>query len=282
MAAGRTYYGKQNLNEGRIMKTESKRPEYGNWVSAELVRKMLLFFLIFGLLDAALWILVAGWLALKIILAVFAAFFFTCVLYFCRARYLFSENGGDVQCKIVDQLISRVDWDGNGTALDVGCGSAALTVKLAKKYPRAKITGVDYWGGSWGYSKKRCEENCGLEGVGSRTAFIHASASKLPFEDDSFDLVVSNLTFHEVRDTRNKRDVVKESLRVVKKGGRFVFQDLFLLRSHYRDIGDFVDTLKAEGIREAHFVDTSKAAFIPKALKLPFMVGAIGILYGVK
>ena len=264
------------------MKTVSKKPEYGNWVSTKLVRKMLLFFLAFGLADAALWVFAVGWLAAKVALAVLAAFFLVCVYYFCRARYLFSDKGGGVQNKVLDQLVSKVDWDGNGEALDVGCGSGLLAVKLAKKHPRARITGADYWGGSWGYSKKRCEENCALEGVGARTAFVRASASKLPFEDGSFDLVVSNLTFHEVRDTLNKRDVVKESLRVVKKGGRFVFQDLFLLRSYYGDMEEFVQSLKAEGIWEAHFADTSKAAFIPRALRLPFMVGAIGILYGIK
>lgn len=264
------------------MKMQSKGPEYGNWVSTELVRKMLLFFFAFGLMDAALWVFVAGWLAAKIVLAVLAAFFLASVWYFVKARRLFSVSGGNVQNKVLDELVSKVEWDGSGSALDVGCGSAALVVKLARRFPRAKVSGVDYWGGSWGYNQKRCEENCAMEGVGARTSFTRASASKLPFEDDSFDLVVSNLTFHEVRDTRDKRDLVKESLRVVKKGGRFVFQDLFLLRSYYGDMEDFVERLKAEGIREAHFVDASKASFIPGALKLPFMVGALGVLYGVK
>ena len=52
--------------------------------------------------------------------------------------------------------------------------------------------------------------------------FQKASASKLPFADESFDVVVSNLTFHEVKDVKDKREVVREALRVVKKGGIFV------------------------------------------------------------
>ncbi len=36
------------------------------------------------------------------------------------------------------------------------------------------------------------------------------------------------------------------------------------------------------GIEEVEFVDTSKSEFIPKLLKLPFMVGRIGILHGKK
>jgi hypothetical protein len=69
---------------------------------------------------------------------------------------------------------------------------------------------------------------------------------------------------------------------VVKKGGRFVFQDLFLLERYFGRIDDLVASLKASGLQEVAFVDTSKSAFIPGALKLPFMVGTLGILYGVK
>jgi len=35
-------------------------------------------------------------------------------------------------------------------------------------------------------------------------------------------------------------------------------------------------------VDDIHFIDTSKADFIPRVLKLPFMVGTIGMLYGTK
>ena len=264
------------------MEAINKKPDYGNWVSTGLIEKFLFIFLLFGAADAILWIFVPGLTAVKIILAVLAAAALASIVYFFRARRHLSESGGRVQDKILELLMAQIDWDGNGKALDIGCGSAALVVKLAKKYGNARITGVDYWGSSWGYSKKLCEENCSIEGVASNTDFIHAGASRLPFGDGIYDLAVSNLTFHEVKDTINKYDIVKEALRVVKKGGRFVFQDLFLLHSYYGDMDKLMEALRRDGIEKVEFIDTSKSSFIPNMLRLPFMVGSIGILHGTK
>ncbi|HWQ72350.1 MAG TPA: class I SAM-dependent methyltransferase [Desulfitobacteriaceae bacterium] len=262
------------------MQTVIKKPRYGNWVSNTLIRRFMVLFLVFVVPDAALWTFVPGWFPLKVLLALPAALCLVCVGYFVRSRWLFAAEGGGVQNKVLDELISRVEWDGCGRVLDIGCGSGALSIRLAKKYKDAAITGIDYWGGGWEYSRKQCEENARLEGVGGRTHFQQASASKLPFEDEAFDLVVSNLTFHEVKDSENKLDVLKEALRVVKKGGQFVFQDLFLIRQYYGTPDKLTAAVKAMGVKKVYFVDTSKASFIPRALKLPFMIGALGLIYG--
>jgi ubiquinone/menaquinone biosynthesis C-methylase UbiE len=134
----------------------------------------------------------------------------------------------------------------------------------------------------WDYSKSICERNAASERVADRVTFQKASASALPFEDESFDAAVSNLVFHEVSDAKNKRDVIKEALRVVKKGGKFAFQDLFLVKRVYGEVDDLLETIKSWGIENVKFLNTSDSDFIPKALRLPFMVGTIGILYGEK
>jgi len=151
-----------------------------------------------------------------------------------------------------------------------------------RKYPHAQVTGIDYWGGVWEYSLGVCERNAELEGVAEWVTFQQASASALPFEDGAFDAAVSNLVFHEVRDAKDKRDVIKEALRAVKKGGAFAFQDLFLLKRIYSKVDDLLETIRSWGIESVDFANTSDSDFIPRALKLPFMVGTIGILYGKK
>jgi ubiquinone/menaquinone biosynthesis C-methylase UbiE len=83
-------------------------------------------------------------------------------------------------------------------------------------------------------------------------------------------------------DAKNKRDVVKEALRVVKKGGSFAFQDLFPNRAIYGDLDSLLAEIKSWGIQEVKYINTSNADFIPGPLKLPFMVGAIGIICGKK
>ncbi len=160
--------------------------------------------------------------------------------------------------------------------------AAGLAIRLAKKYSKAEITGTDFWGSGWDYCQKQCKENASLEGVADRTDFHQASASLLPFPDETFDLVVSNLTFHEVKDTRNKRDLIKEALRVVKKGGTFVFQDLFLIKQYYGTPYGLVAAAKAAGAKTTEFVNTSTSPFIPRALRLPFMLGTLGLLHGEK
>ena len=89
---------------------------------------------------------------------------------------------------------------------------------MAQKYSNVHVTGVDYWGGTWEYSKGVCERNATIEGVKHRVTFLQASASSLPFDDETFDEVISNLTFHEVADTKDKRLPIKEALRVLRKG----------------------------------------------------------------
>lgn len=268
------------------MIANTKQPGYGNWVSDNRIRQTFTMFLALGLLAAALLILAPSWgcwaVALAVLFLALAAFFLVGGIYFVRAQRLFAYDGGGVQRKILEMLLSYVQWDGRGRALDIGCGSGALANMLARRFPESTVTGVDYWGGSWGYLQQQCKDNAALEGTASRTDFIQGSASNLPFADETFDLAVSNLVFHEVKDCKDKRALILEALRVVKKGGGFVFQDLFLLEPYYGKMDDLVLSLKASGIQEVRFIDSSKAAFIPSALRLPFMVGTLGTLVGIK
>jgi SAM-dependent methyltransferase len=215
-------------------------------------------------------------------LLIISVVFFLPFVYFVYARYRFSPKGGNIQSQIQDLLLDRLELEGNGRALDIGCGNGSVTIKIAKKFPIAQVIGIDYWGGMWEYSSRVCERNSEIEGVAERVTFQRASASALPFEDEFFDLVASNLVFHAVSDVKDKREVIKEALRVVKRGGKFAFQDLFLWKRVYGEVNGLLETIRRWGIERIEFMNTSDSNFIPKALKLPFMVGTIGILYGQK
>lgn len=262
------------------MKNELLKPDYGNWVSKALVIRMLVFTAVFAAAAIAVF-LIPGFLALGIVLIVAAGFFLLMYFYFLAARYVLSYDGGGVQGKVLDILCSHVSGT-HEKILDIGCGSGALSIKLAKKFPEAAVCGVDYWSGKWGYSAEQCRQNASLEDVGGRTEFIKASASRLPFEDGAFDLVASNFTFHEVQDASDKWKVVAEALRVLKPGGAFVFHDLFLVKAFYGERENLVPKILSLGVQKAEFTDTSKEEFITRLLKLPFMLGRIGILSGEK
>ncbi|HMF33056.1 MAG TPA: class I SAM-dependent methyltransferase [Candidatus Lokiarchaeia archaeon] len=247
------------------------RPDYGNWVSTRLLY-------IFG----GIGIVILGLSFLFAIAFIGAGLFLLVFAYFAYARYRFSPRGGDIQAKIRELVLANLDWDGEGQVIDIGCGNAPLAILLAQKYPNAQVTGIDYWGGQWEYSKEVCEQNAASEGVADRVTFQKASASKLPFDDATFGAAVSNLVFHEVKDASDKRDVIKEALRVVKPGGKYAFQDLFGFKQVYGDIGALLETIRSWGIDSVEYIDTHNSTFIPRALRLPFMIGTIGILYGTK
>jgi SAM-dependent methyltransferase len=271
---------------------KAKEPDYGNWVSMKLIYVFGVAGFLLLCLSSILLILYVSravgvlFLALSFEICltsiIGAGLFIFTSLYFAYARHKFSPQGGNLQARIQELVLGRLDWDGEGQAIDVGCGNAPLTIKIAKRFPNARVTGIDYWGGAWEYSKSVCQKNAKIEGVADRVRFQKASASKLPFEDESFDAAVSNLVFHEVKDAKDKRDVIKEALRVVKKGGKFAFQDLFLDKRVYGEVNDLLEAIRSWGIKSVKFLDTSHSDFIPGALRLRFMVGAIGILYGKK
>jgi SAM-dependent methyltransferase len=211
-----------------------------------------------------------------------AILFLLVTAYFSYARWMFSPRGGNVQAQIEQLVLAHLEWDGQGEALDIGCGNAPLAIALAKQFPKARVTGIDYWGGTWDFTQKVCEANAEREGVADRVKFQKASASNLPFPEGCFDAAISNLVFHEVADAVDKRDVIKQALQVVKKGGAFSFQDLFLVKPMYGSVDDLLAVIKSWGVERVEFVDTSKSEFIPAGLRLPFMVGTIAIIYGRK
>jgi SAM-dependent methyltransferase len=250
---------------------KTERPDYGNWVSKRLIY-----------MPALLAVVFAGLSLLSYFFLIVALAFLIITAYFTYAYYEFSPTGRDIQTRVRAFVLDNLAWDGKGEALDIGCGNGALVNKLAQKYPSARVAGIDYWAGKWGYSQQSCEKNAVIEGVADRTRFQNASAAALPFADGHFDTAISNFVFHEVKDAKNKRDVVKEALRVVKKGGSFAFQDLFPNEAIYGDMGSLLEEIRSWGIEEVRFVNTSNAPFIPGPLKLPFMIGTIGIICGRK
>ena len=122
--------------------TGGVRADYGNWVSKRLVY-------IPGAVGMAS--LAASFLNLLFLVP--AAILLAVSAYFAYARHLFAPEGGDVQRLVREAVLASLDWDGNGRAIDIGCGNGALAIMLAKKWPTAQVTAIDFWGERWEYSK---------------------------------------------------------------------------------------------------------------------------------
>lgn len=100
------------------------------------------------------------------------------------------------------------------TALELGCGTGffTLNLKLAGVLEHGHVTDL-----SPGMVEvaKRNARSLGFD-VEGRVA----DAERLPYDDDTFDLVVGHAVLHHIPDVEQ---ALREVLRVLKPGGRFVF-----------------------------------------------------------
>jgi ubiquinone/menaquinone biosynthesis C-methylase UbiE len=179
-------------------------------------------------------------------------------------------------------IIEKTAIEKVNRVLDIGAGNGAKIIKLAKKYPNSQFIGIDYWGDDWEYSKIQCETNALIENVGNIVHFEKASASNLPYSDNSFDTVVSCLVFLEVKDEPNKVKVVEEALRVVKANGSFVFMDLFKDQKVFGCIEHLNNSIKKLNLTNFSLVELKDEIELPRLLLGKRSLGNAMLLYGVK
>ncbi|MEW6171174.1 MAG: methyltransferase domain-containing protein [Candidatus Omnitrophota bacterium] len=113
----------------------------------------------------------------------------------------------------------------SGYILDIGCGSAKLTKEINILNPQAKIFALDLSLAMLEIAKNKCD--CLL-----------ADAQNLAFLKDSFDLVISNLTYQWINDLSK---AFLEAKRILKNNGDFCFtvfgqSTLEELRSVYKRV----------------------------------------------
>ena len=254
-----------------------ERPNYGNWIRLRAVTA----FLVVGLVLAGVSLLPMP-LIPRIVLYVLAVFPLGMGIYLLYVYVQFAAWGGGIQDKLWDLLLDHLTTDGPGRALDIGTGNGALAVRLAKRHSALHVVAVDYWGRNWEYAQSNCQRNARLEGVAERVVFHKASAASLPFKDDTFDHVVSHFVFHEVSALSDKREAIREALRVLRAGGTFAFQDMFLDEAMYGAQDDLVETLRAWGVSEATFVESGSQVAVPPLLRNRRTLGHASLLVGRK
>ena len=83
---------------------------------------------------------------------------------------------------------------------------------------------------------------------------------KLNFPDESFDAVMSNYVYHNIP-SKNRQEILLETLRVLKKGGTFAIHDI-MSQSKYGDMQSFVEKLKDRGYESVGLIDTTDGKFM--------------------
>jgi len=125
------------------------------------------------------------------------------------------ENETELVEKLCKRLLLEEDKKPNTrlSILDIGCGTGKLAIHL-NEVTRGKVTAIDPVHERIATAKQKAHT--------SEVAFEVQSAEKLNFADESFDIVVSLKALHEMT---NLRDVLQESLRVLKAGGKIIVID---------------------------------------------------------
>ena len=255
----------------------SDKLQYGNWI-----RWKVLLFLGVGAVGFALLGLCPLPAAARIGAELLSILLFISLLYPGILYYMFAPQGGNLQERVYNLIVEELGGEVDGRAIDIGTGNGILAVRLAQEHPLVQVTGLDSWGRDWDYSNPICARNARVAGVEQRIRFVKGDAARLEFEDGSFDAAVSNLTFHEVKSAPQKREVVREALRVLKPGGRFVFVDYFYAEKYYGKTAGFEDFLASQGLKRMQLKPLSQVLPFPRLLRHPKALGRVGILYGVK
>ncbi len=127
---------------------------------------------------------------------------------FCRLVWGFEDTAYTVR------LLSRLPDDFAGSLLDVPVGTALFTCEKYARMKDARITCLDYSEDMMAKARERFGA-AGLKNI----ACVQGDVGKLPFGDESFDIVLSMNGFHAFPD---KEAAFSETARVLKHGGSFL------------------------------------------------------------
>jgi SAM-dependent methyltransferase len=250
---------------------------YGNWIRKKVLLVLGLSALIVGIL-----FVLSSNVYLQIVTGLLFVILLISFSFPLYAYYAFSPRGGNLQEKVYTLIADSLGRSAPENALDIGTGNGVLTMKLAQKYPTAQVMGLDYWGKNWEYSQAICEANARTAQVADRVRFVKGDAASLDFDNAAFAAVVSNLTFHEVKSAPQKREVVREALRVLRPGGRFAFVDYFYDSKYYGQSAEFEAFLQSLDLSKIELKHLSDVLPLPRLLRHPKIFGKVGIIVGQK
>jgi ubiquinone/menaquinone biosynthesis C-methylase UbiE len=117
-----------------------------------------------------------------------------------------------------DALAKRAGLTESDHVLDICCGLGGPARYLARNYG-CRVTGVDLTASRIEGAKRLTR----MTGQADRVTFHCADAMNSPFPDDEFDVAISQEAFCHIPD---KGQVLSETARVLKSGGRLAFTDI--------------------------------------------------------
>lgn len=106
---------------------------------------------------------------------------------------------------VAERLVKYYNIQPGQKILDVGCGMAHLLYEFTQVIPGIEVTGLDISDYALAHAKEEV-----------RDKLIKGEATRLPFDDDEFDLVISLTTLHNLR-VYDLKKAIQEIERVSKR-----------------------------------------------------------------
>ncbi|MFQ5675789.1 MAG: class I SAM-dependent methyltransferase [bacterium] len=116
------------------------------------------------------------------------------------------------------QLIQQANLKPGHRVLDLGCGTATLTIMLKDSHPEIEVTGLDGDEKALAIARRKIASACLDIELQKDLSFC------LNFPDNSFDRIVSSLLFHHLG-PKDKRRTFAEIHRVLKPAGELHIAD---------------------------------------------------------
>lgn len=150
--------------------------------------------------------------------------------------------------QLYDQLVSGVDLEGK-EILEVGSGRGGGLAFLTNRYQPIRAVGMDL--------DKTAIRFCNKYHGTHQLSFLQGNAQKLPFDDNSMDVVINVESSHRYESMKSFLSEVK---RVLKPGGSFLITDF----RYDTDLKEFIEDLENSGLKK-----------IKEAIISPFVVESL-------
>ena len=139
-----------------------------------------------------------------------------------------------------EKYLDKIAWRGDERVLDVGCGLGLFLIGAAKRLSTGRAVGIDKWQQEdlSGNNAAGALSNAMIEGVAEKVEVHTGDARKLPFDNASFNVVLSSMALHNIYKAGERQTAVREIARVLKSGGRVLIVDVRHTRQYAATLRD--------------------------------------------
>ena len=165
-----------------------------------------------------------------------------------QAENFESKNMSFSKQEYLDYTIKSIEASKTDHVLEVAAGTCACGRSIASEV--ATVTCLDATPAMLEIGEKAAKEK-----RMTNISFVEGLAENLPFDDDSFDIVMTRLTFHHFAEMKKP---FEEMNRVLKSGGKLVIIDMEATEETLRETEDNIETLRDF----SHVKNRSKEEFL--------------------